>query len=566
MADVFEEALTKQAVPNVSLKGKPTHLFYVDGCLYADTIINKDAYAPSKETPARPVARRALQISLDDAYGVRRTTDDNAFVVYSTTRKESGVRKLVEFTFNATTGEAADAFVKTLKVMIATGNRTGEIPRRHVLMLINPFGGTKKALKIFDRIVQPMCEKSHVALDVVRTTHAGHALEHVRDMESLDAYDAIVTVSGDGLLHECLNGVMQRKDWQECVKKIPFGIIPAGSGNAMAKTIDVPEPIAATHNLIKGIPRGLDILSIRQQGLKQPLYAHLLFCWGLIADVDIESEKYRWAGEARFTFSGLGRIMSLRKYNGRVTYLPWDRDNKPKPAEANADGTGPKSVFDEEPNLTEWKEISGDFVSLLAMNTGWQGLDVLFGPFSDISDGAIDLSWILAGKNAKMSRMLGLLMDTTKPPVGKPGFAFAKARAIAVESTGNKGIFDVDGEVIKNKPILVDNHRCLAQILAPKNLDMPAMSLDDLPPEGLETQDLKQATSLPSLDETNDGADTPASNSGAEKPKEKEEDSNAEGTKLAEEETKPAEEETKPVQQDTETPEKQEETKPAEEE
>lgn len=44
---------------------------------------------------------------------------------------------------------------------------------------------------------------------------------------------------------------MQRKDWQECVKKIPFGIIPAGSGNAMAKTIDVPEPIAATHNLIK---------------------------------------------------------------------------------------------------------------------------------------------------------------------------------------------------------------------------------------------------------------------------------------------------------------------------
>lgn len=93
------------------------------------------------------------------------------------------------------------------------------------------------------------------------------------------------------------------------------------------------------------------------------------------------------------------------------------------------------------------------------------------------------------------------------------------------------------------------------------------MSLDDLPPEGLETQDLKQATSLPSLDETNDaGADTPASNSGAEKPKETEEDSNAEGTKLAEEETKPAEEETKPVQQDTETPEKQEETKPAEEE
>lgn len=39
--------------------------------------------------------------------------------------------------------------------------------------------------------------------------------------------DAIVTVSGDGLLWEVINGLMQRKDSLAAIK-IPVGIIPAG--------------------------------------------------------------------------------------------------------------------------------------------------------------------------------------------------------------------------------------------------------------------------------------------------------------------------------------------------
>ena len=40
-------------------------------------------------------------------------------------------------------------------------------------------------------------------------------------------------------------------------------------------------------------------------------YMCLLSCWGFVADVDIESEKWRRIGEARFVFGELCRKLSL---------------------------------------------------------------------------------------------------------------------------------------------------------------------------------------------------------------------------------------------------------------
>lgn len=41
------------------------------------------------------------------------------------------------------------------------------------------------------------------------------------------AVDCLVTVSGDGLLWEVVNGLMQRPDWKVALK-VPLAIIPAG--------------------------------------------------------------------------------------------------------------------------------------------------------------------------------------------------------------------------------------------------------------------------------------------------------------------------------------------------
>ena len=163
-------------------------------------------------------------------------------------------------------------------------------------MLLNPFSGTKRAVKIWKKVVETMLERSHATCDVRETEHQNHAKE-IAEKTNLQSYDAIVSISGDGLVHEIINGIMSRPDWA-VASQVPVGVIPSGTGNAIAKSLQTPEPISATLNIIKGNNEPWDIWSVRQLG--QPtLYSHVVCFWGLLADIDLESEKFRWAGTVR---------------------------------------------------------------------------------------------------------------------------------------------------------------------------------------------------------------------------------------------------------------------------
>lgn len=48
----------------------------------------------------------------------------------------------------------------------------------------------------------------------------------------------------------------------------------------------------------------------------------LTFSWAIVADVDIESEALRWMGWLRMEVYTVWRVLNLRKYQGKLTYLP----------------------------------------------------------------------------------------------------------------------------------------------------------------------------------------------------------------------------------------------------
>lgn len=54
---------------------------------------------------------------------------------------------------------------------------------------------------------------------------------------NLKEWEGIVTVSGDGLLYEVLNGLFDRPDWEDAVR-MPIGVLPCGSGNALAGAVN----------------------------------------------------------------------------------------------------------------------------------------------------------------------------------------------------------------------------------------------------------------------------------------------------------------------------------------
>ena len=67
------------------------------------------------------------------------------------------------------------------------------------------------------------------------TTHFKHAQSIIQELP-LDQFDAIVVMSGDGLIHEVLNGYAAHP---ECPKafRIPLTPIPTGSGNGLAMNL-----------------------------------------------------------------------------------------------------------------------------------------------------------------------------------------------------------------------------------------------------------------------------------------------------------------------------------------
>lgn len=67
---------------------------------------------------------------------------------------------------------------------------------------------------------------------MVDTEYVGHASKVASEI-SLDDYDAVLSVSGDGTLHELINGFAQHKEPMRAFR-MPIAPIPAGSGNAQS--------------------------------------------------------------------------------------------------------------------------------------------------------------------------------------------------------------------------------------------------------------------------------------------------------------------------------------------
>lgn len=52
----------------------------------------------------------------------------------------------------------------------------------------------------------------------------------------MSKWDGLVSVGGDGLLVEVVQGLMDRDDWEKALQ-LPVAPLPGGSGNGLVKTL-----------------------------------------------------------------------------------------------------------------------------------------------------------------------------------------------------------------------------------------------------------------------------------------------------------------------------------------
>lgn len=80
---------------------------------------------------------------------------------------------------------------------------------RSLLLFINPFGGKQKAEKLYKKYIKPMFELASIEVNVVISQRPNH-MRDIIVTETLNEFDGIVCIGGDGTFSEVFNGLLLR--------------------------------------------------------------------------------------------------------------------------------------------------------------------------------------------------------------------------------------------------------------------------------------------------------------------------------------------------------------------
>uniref|UniRef100_A0A915D9M2 DAGKc domain-containing protein n=1 Tax=Ditylenchus dipsaci TaxID=166011 RepID=A0A915D9M2_9BILA len=283
-----------------------------------------------------------------------------------------------------------------------------------VLVLINPFSGQQKALDLWAQLAKPVFQQANILYETKITSERGHATKIAQEID-LDEFSAIGIVSGDGLVAEVILGLLTRKDRRRALK-LPILHIPGGTSNALAASIAFQsnEPFPPRGEFCKEMalmmvrPRYRPLRLYHVQTLKngQPVHMPMFMSmnWGLVADIDLGSERFRWAGMIRLhmeAFIRLIRLPSVAHYKGRISYLPkfiWESHLSVKTSVKEAfEGTyvlNGKVPSLDQPAPSNWEVIEGEFVMVCLSSMSHIGSDLPYMPCSRLEEEVFYLTFV----------------------------------------------------------------------------------------------------------------------------------------------------------------------------
>lgn len=253
---------------------------------------------------------------------------------------------------------------------------------QHILVIINPVSGKRNGCEIFYKHSAPLLQKSEIDFVVEITKYSGHAYDIAKNYD-LTGITGIISVGGDTHLHQIVNGLYDRSD--DVISKITIGCIAAGSGNGVAKSLGLLDPIVSTKSIINNQTTKINYIDMLEQ--KTSGVGLLSLTCGFIADFDILMEKkfrfvplfFRWL--LNQIFIPIYLILMNRRYNVTISILPekqmkanslWKPHNDPQKAEGG------------------WLNFQGEITTLALCNLPYITEDVLLAP-SVLNTNTLDL-------------------------------------------------------------------------------------------------------------------------------------------------------------------------------
>ena len=267
--------------------------------------------------------------------------------------------------------------------------------------------------------------------EVIATTHAGHATELAANLEA----ELLVVAGGDGTMNEVANGLALR-----AVEDRPtIGLLPAGTGSDLARTLRMPaDPAAALRSLAGGSARPVDWIRV---GMPEgDRVAINVLGFGLSGEVvhRVNRSSKRLGGTLTFA---LATARATLAWKAPTATIHW----------SGPDGEG------------TW---TGPLASAFLANGAYCGGGMQVGPGADMGDGLLDLTILPSLPLLISVREARHLYDGRVGDV--PGVVRAKVQRLQAFMPGEgRMLVDTDGEQPGTLPLQVAVEPGAVRVLAP---------------------------------------------------------------------------------------------------
>ncbi|BGP16323.1 hypothetical protein JCM10213_009174 [Rhodosporidiobolus nylandii] len=391
----------------------------------------------------------------------------------------------------------------------------------HLHIIVNPAGGKGKAKRIWEDTVRPVLEAAGAILTVSCTgppsspSNAG-ALGSAHDPSS---HDALVALSGDGIIHELLNGLALHSSGKgaQALRETPVVPVACGSGNALATSLYGPEKSDdqrwAALVALKGKPTPLDLCSLTQPSAPEKrIFSFISQAFGLMADLDLGTEHLRWMGDARFTYGYIRGALSRARYPCSLSVLLPSPSSSLQPTKAaiaaahNASLLSPPappgfadddalplleqpSVREKLPDGPRWTTLPSqeelgrlgevsegeEWVHLDLEESGvffvyggkvpFVAKDIQLFPCANPNDGLLDL--VIVGPMGSFEALTAMDGIDRGSLLANPSVCYLKARAyrLSFEPNPKGGCVSIDGEEVPYEGFQVEVHKGLGRVL-----------------------------------------------------------------------------------------------------
>ena len=287
----------------------------------------------------------------------------------------------------------------------------------HARIIVNPVAGAGRTAREWPRI-QGLFREQGMRFEHDETEAPGHAIELAKEAVQ-KGYETIISVGGDGTIHEIVNGLYEAGG----NKDARLGIICTGTGSDYARTVGIPRHYEEACRRIsdsKQVAVDLGTIEYSQNGSRmERVFVNFA---GMGFDAEIVRRTTR-------SFKALGSTLSylLGVFTTLVSYRNREIE----------------VVIDGEKSL---KKVC----AVVANNGRYAGGGMFAAPDADLSDGILDIMIIGDIGKADLIRSLPSIYKGTHN--SHPKVTMKRAKEVEIRSEQSLNL-QADGELLGNLPV-----------------------------------------------------------------------------------------------------------------